>query len=106
MCVFPQNTRERWAKEPDECEEEELEEILVNDNKKHSSNGEKKGKYISINAHYSAKVERNRWECEIGYEGHIMMEKLSTVTLYLVHSLKPVTILKWDTLCFEKNGTH
>lgn len=30
MCVFPrQNTRERWGKEPDECEEEELEEILV-----------------------------------------------------------------------------
>lgn len=28
-CVFPQNTRERWGKEPDECEEEELEEILV-----------------------------------------------------------------------------
>lgn len=28
--VFPQNTRERWGKEPDECEEEELQEILVN----------------------------------------------------------------------------
>ena len=32
MCVFPQNTRERWGKEPDECEEEELQEILVSYN--------------------------------------------------------------------------
>ncbi|RCU34959.1 hypothetical protein DVA76_18565 [Acinetobacter baumannii] len=30
--MFPQNTRERWGKEPDECEEEELQEILVNNN--------------------------------------------------------------------------
>lgn len=29
MCVCPQNTRERWGKEPDECEEEDLQEILV-----------------------------------------------------------------------------
>lgn len=58
-----------------------------------------KGKYISINARYSVKAERNGCECEIGYEGHIiMMEKLSTVTLYLVHTLKPVTTLKRDTL--------
>lgn len=28
----PQNTRERWGKEPDECEEEALQEILVNNN--------------------------------------------------------------------------
>lgn len=29
MTCPSQNTRERWGKEPDECEEEELEEILV-----------------------------------------------------------------------------
>lgn len=28
--MFLQNTRERWGKEPDECEEEDLQEILVN----------------------------------------------------------------------------
>ena len=29
ICLISQNTRERWGKEPNECEEEELEEILV-----------------------------------------------------------------------------
>lgn len=46
-CVFPQNTRERWGKEPDECEEEELQEILV---KKTNKKTIFFLKFISLNA--------------------------------------------------------